>query len=76
MSHAYTEDQLVEQPAIGLFDDLGWETVSAAEEVFGVGGILGRLAKSEVGQVELAEKELFHSNSIFHHLVKKLKIMK
>lgn len=29
MSHAYTEDQLVEQSAIGLFDKLGWETVSA-----------------------------------------------
>jgi hypothetical protein len=28
MSHDYTKDQLVEQPAIGLFDDLGWETVS------------------------------------------------
>jgi hypothetical protein len=24
MSHAYTEDQLVEQPAIGLFEQLGW----------------------------------------------------
>jgi hypothetical protein len=22
--HAYTEDQLVEQPAIGLFAELGW----------------------------------------------------
>jgi hypothetical protein len=29
MPHAYTEDQLVEQPAIGLFAELGWETVSA-----------------------------------------------
>ena len=40
MSHAYSEDQLVEQPAIGLFDDLGWETVSAAEEAVlcGLGG--------------------------------------
>jgi type I restriction enzyme R subunit len=47
VSHAYTEDQLVEQPAIGLFDDLGWETVSAAEEVFGAAGTLGRFAKSE-----------------------------
>ncbi len=47
MSHAYTEDQLVEQPAIGLFDDLGWETVSAGEEVFGSSGTLGRLAKTE-----------------------------
>ncbi len=23
--HAYTEDQLVEQPAIGLFAELGWQ---------------------------------------------------
>jgi hypothetical protein len=29
MQHAYTENQLVEQPAIGLSEDLGWETVSA-----------------------------------------------
>ncbi len=30
--HAYTEDQLVEQPAIGLFASLGWQTISAMEE--------------------------------------------
>ncbi len=35
MPHAYTEDQLVEQPAIGLFAELGWQTVSASEEFFG-----------------------------------------
>jgi type I restriction enzyme R subunit len=35
MPHAYTEDQLVEQPAIGLFAELGWTTVSALEETFG-----------------------------------------
>ena len=29
MPHAYTEAQLVEQPAIGLFAELGWQTVSA-----------------------------------------------
>ena len=40
MPHAYTEDQLVEQPAIGLFDALGWETLSAAEETFCVSGML------------------------------------
>jgi len=34
-AHAYTEDQLVEQPAIGLFAELGWQTVSALEEIFG-----------------------------------------
>ena len=33
MPHAYTEDQLVEQPAIGLFGELGWATVSALEEI-------------------------------------------
>jgi len=35
MPHAYTEDQLVEQPAIGLFAELGWSTVPALEETFG-----------------------------------------
>ena len=46
--HAYTEDQLVEQPAIGLFADLGWQTVSAMEETFGPDGTLGRETKGEV----------------------------
>ena len=46
--HAYTEDQLVEQPAIGLFADLGWQTVSAMEETFGANGTLGRETKGEV----------------------------
>ena len=35
MPHACTEDQLVEQTAIGLFAELGWTTVSALEETFG-----------------------------------------
>jgi type I restriction enzyme R subunit len=46
--HAYTEDQLVEQPAIGLFATLGWQTVSAMEETFGAGGTIGRETKGEV----------------------------
>ena len=46
--HAYTEDQLVEQPALGLFSILGWQTVSAMDETFGVGGTLGRETKGEV----------------------------
>lgn len=50
--HAYTESQLVEQPAIGLFASLGWQTVSALEETFGAGGTgscnLGRETKGEV----------------------------
>ena len=52
MSHAYTEDQLVEQPAIGLIAALGWQTVSAMEETFGAGGTLGRETKGEVVLVE------------------------
>jgi hypothetical protein len=52
MSHAYTEDQLVEQPAIGLYAALGWQTISALEETFGTAGTLGRETKSEVMLVE------------------------
>ena len=47
-AHAYTEDQLVEQPAIGLFAELGWQTVSASEEIFGATGTLLRETKGEV----------------------------
>ena len=50
--HAYTEDQLVEQPAIGLFAALGWQAISALEETFGTTGTLGRETKSEVVLVE------------------------
>ena len=48
MPHAYTEDQLVEQPAIGLFAELDWQTVSAMEEIFGPAGTLGRETKGQV----------------------------
>ncbi|MGB5062570.1 MAG: type I restriction endonuclease, partial [Candidatus Competibacter sp.] len=50
--HPYTEDQLVEQPAIGLFATLGWQTASALNETFGAGGTLGRETKSEVVLVQ------------------------
>ena len=46
--HGYTEDQLVERPAISLFADLGWQAVSAIEETFGREGTLGRETKGEV----------------------------
>jgi type I restriction enzyme R subunit len=48
MLHPFTEDQLVEQPAIGLLATLGWETVSALDESFGATGTLGRETKGEV----------------------------
>ena len=47
-SHPYTEDQLVEQPAIGLFAELGWTTVSALDETFGATGTLQRETKGDV----------------------------
>ena len=53
MPHAYTEDQLVEQPAIGLFAVLGW-AVAGPPPPAGVAGeprdagLLGRETKGEV----------------------------
>jgi type I restriction enzyme R subunit len=47
MAHAYSEDQLVEQPAIKLLASLGWQTTSAIEEVLGTGSTLGRETKGE-----------------------------
>src|ERR1035441_7440287 len=44
----YTEDQLVEQPAIALFEELGWESVNAYHETLGPDGSLGRDNKSDV----------------------------
>lgn len=61
--HAYTEDQLVEQPAIGLFSALGWQTVSAMEETFGPGGTLGRETKGEVVLIERLRAALITLNS-------------
>ena len=48
MSHANTENQLVEQPAIQLFAALDWNTVSASDEVMGPTGTLGRETTTEV----------------------------
>lgn len=60
--HGWTEDQLVEQPAIGLFADLGWQTVSAQDETFGAGGTLGRETKGEVVLVERLRAALTRFN--------------
>jgi len=44
----YSEEHLVEEPAIKLFASLGWQTVSATEEVYGAGGTLGRETPGDV----------------------------
>jgi type I restriction enzyme R subunit len=62
MPHPYTEDQLVEQPAVGLFAALGWRTVSAMEETFGVGGTLGRETRGEVVLVDRLRAALVRFN--------------
>ncbi len=62
MPHAYSEDQLVEQPAIGLFAALGWQTVSARDESFGPGGTLGRETLSDVVLLDRLRSALAHLN--------------
>jgi type I restriction enzyme R subunit len=44
----YTEDALVEQPAINLFSELGWQTLDGYSETFGEDSLLGRDNRSEV----------------------------
>lgn len=48
MTNDYTENSLVEQPAIALFADLGWETANCFYETFGPKGTLGRDTPYEV----------------------------
>ena len=38
MPLAYSEEALVEQPAIQLLSEMGWQTLSVVKELFGVGG--------------------------------------
>jgi len=45
---AYTEDGLVEQPALALLAELGWSVVNAWSETFGPDGTLGRDSMHEV----------------------------
>jgi type I restriction enzyme R subunit len=44
----YTEDHLVEQPALEILTALGWQTINARDEVLGPEGTLGRDNKAEV----------------------------
>lgn len=44
----YTEDGLIEQPAIALFSEMGWEVLNCFDEEFGVDGTLGRDNRGEV----------------------------
>ena len=48
MSNLYSEDQLVEQPAISLFADLGWQIATGIDEIVGSNSTLGRDTRSDV----------------------------
>ncbi|MEN9576871.1 MAG: hypothetical protein RL514_4726 [Verrucomicrobiota bacterium] len=53
MAYAYTEDQLVEPPAIGLFAEFGWAVAGPPPNASVAGeprdaGLLGRETKGEV----------------------------
>ena len=48
MNSQFSEDALVEQPAIVLFAGLGWETSNCFYEKFGENSTLGRETSSEV----------------------------
>ena len=48
MAGGLTEDELVEQPALRLLADLGWEVISGFDEGLGPAGTLGRDTQAEV----------------------------
>ena len=48
MSSLYSEDQLVEQPVIHLFAELGWQLASGVDEIVGNNSTLGRETRSDV----------------------------
>ena len=48
MNNLYSEDELIEQPAIVLLQELGWETRNCHSEFNHGNSSLGRQTKSEV----------------------------
>ena len=48
MHNPYSEDELIEQPAIALLTEMGWETLNCHSEFDGSDSPLGRETKSEV----------------------------
>jgi type I restriction enzyme R subunit len=48
MIQIYSEDDLIEQPAIAMLETLGWEALDCFNETFGFNGSLGRETSNEV----------------------------
>lgn len=60
--NVFSEDALVEQPAIALFSELGWETANCWGEKFGEKSTLGRETPTEVVLVSLLRPALKRLN--------------
>jgi type I restriction enzyme R subunit len=59
----YSEDHLVEQPALALLDELGWDIACGLEETFApAGGSLGRRDRREVVLYPRLQAALEHLN--------------
>ena len=59
----YSEDELIEQPAINLLEEMGWETLNCYSEFEQAGGSpLGRQTKSEVVLTARLQSALKHLN--------------
>ncbi|MGD0954401.1 MAG: type I restriction endonuclease [Methanotrichaceae archaeon] len=58
----YSENTLIEQPAIDLFADLGWQTMNCFYEKFGPGGSIGRETSTEVVLVNRLRSVLVRLN--------------
>jgi type I restriction enzyme R subunit len=67
VSGRFSEDALVEQPALELLGSLGWTTVSAYEESFGPDGTLGRDSQREVVLVHRLRDALLALNPSIPH---------
>lgn len=58
----YTEDTLIEQPAINLFEDMQWRTLNCYSETMGAQGLLGRETRSDVVLVRELRQALKNIN--------------
>ncbi len=65
MSGDYSEDTLIEQPAIALLAELGWETANVFQETFGSTSTLGRETAGEVVLVQRLRAALDKINPDF-----------
>jgi type I restriction enzyme, R subunit len=66
MTRDYSENALIEQPAIALFRDLGWTSANCFYETFGELGTLGRETSSDVVLIKRLRAALAKLNPDLH----------